>query len=316
MLENDDQLVSYGLDSSVNVNRSFPTNAQQTLITDVSVQKSQVNQKTTFQCSISYLQTHVIHYTIKNNSKKPIEKLYLDHSAKSTHGGFVITTKENCVKSVTGWSRFEFKLEPQQELKFVVEEQATYSENLSTGRLVSFINHQSVGLMDQKILSKQNFHGILEIIRNLDRETVHRDILADRYDNFRTWRQGLSAKISVDMGDFDDSVISSELLGKVGEMINLKGQIEAFRSQIRTHEDRINKVFTNQSRLRENIRSLENVHNSDLVQRYLLDLNREEDDLIRTRQTISTLEDQISNLRTKLQELKLTTCEDVNKLMR
>lgn len=56
----------------------------------------------------------------------------------------------------------------------------------------------------------------------------------------------------------------------------------------------ISQVFTNQSRLRDNIKSMEKQHTSELVQRYMKDLDGEEDDLISTRKIIKQLEDALA----------------------
>jgi len=318
MFENDDQLVSYGRDSSVSVLRSTPKEHQKSIITEVLVEKARDNQQIVSECFCSCLKSHVIRYTIKNNSNKVIEKLYVDHKAQSSHGGFVITTTDNSIKTTTGWSRFAFKLEPQQELTFDIEEQATYLQKISTNtaQLVAFINHQSQELINQKLLSSENFCEMLRIIRDKERESIYRDILADRLDEFRTWKQGLERKIFVDMGDFDSSLVSDSLVKKVGELLELRSKIDSHTSQINLHESHIKAVFNNQARLRENIISLEKVNNNDLVQRYLIDLNREEDDLIQTRQSISLLQNQITTLKDKLNELKAITKDEVQKLLR
>jgi len=118
------------------------------------------------------------------------------------------------------------------------------------------------------------------------------------------------------MGDFDSSLVSDSLVKKVGELLELRSKIDSHTSQINLHESHIKAVFNNQARLRENIISLEKVNNNDLVQRYLIDLNREEDDLIQTRQSISLLQNQITTLKDKLNELKAITKDEVQKLLR
>ena len=50
-------------------------------------------------------------YNIKNNhGTEAVEHFYVDHTASPCHGGFEITTTENCLKSTAGWSRFEIAL--------------------------------------------------------------------------------------------------------------------------------------------------------------------------------------------------------------
>ena len=77
----------------------------------------------------------------------------------------------------------------------------------------------------------------------------------------------------------------------------------------------IPQVFENQNRLRENIKSLEKVQNDTLVNRYLVDLNREEDDLIRVQKAIAEEEEKLFQCRQDLKHTKLAA-SDLAKKMR
>lgn len=67
-------------------------------------------------------------YVLKNNStERVVDKFYIDHVADPGHKGYVVTTKENSIKAVMGFSRFSFSLKPQQEITFVVEEEAFFT---------------------------------------------------------------------------------------------------------------------------------------------------------------------------------------------
>jgi hypothetical protein len=63
------------------------------------------------------------------------------------------------------------------------------------------------------------------------------------------------------------------------------------------------RVHANQSRLRENIKSIEKVSSSKLVDRYLADLDKEEDDLIATRKKIDALQKEASEAKAVVLEL-------------
>ena len=58
----------------------------------------------------------------------------------------------------------------------------------------------------------------------------------------------------------------------------------------------VSEAFKNQDRLRENIRSMEKVGTNKLTDRYLKDLDKEEDELIQTRRAIARLEEEEANL--------------------
>jgi hypothetical protein len=53
-------------------------------------------------CIVSYRTRKAAKYDFLNNSSKKVEKLYIDHTADPSNNGYFITTKENCIKSVTG----------------------------------------------------------------------------------------------------------------------------------------------------------------------------------------------------------------------
>merc|ERR1712050_312435 len=56
----------------------------------------------------------------------------------------------------------------------------------------------------------------------------------------------------------------------------------------------VKKIFENQSRLRENIKSMEHVRTGSLLDRYMNDMDKEESDLIETRKRIEQDEEQIA----------------------
>ena len=69
-----------------------------------------------------------------------------------------------------------------------------------------------------------------------------------------------------------------------------KAVLDGCRAQVSAKEKSIADTFKNQERLRQNIQSFEKQANSKLVKRYLADMDREEDDLIRQRKEIKVLE--------------------------
>lgn len=86
----------------------------------------------------------------------------------------------------------------------------------------------------------------------------------------------------------------------------LKAESVEFQRQIDAHQTYIRKVFENQNRLRENIKSLDKMVESDLMKRYLKDLNHEEDDLIRTTKKSDTIAAQKIECDKKVTELQFT----------
>merc|ERR1712187_180997 len=68
---------------------------------------------------------------------------------------------------------------------------------------------------------------------------------------------------------------------------------------------RVSKIFENQSRLRENIKSMEAVRTGNLLDRYMNDMDKEENDLIGTRQRIEQAEEAIASLSQNISKLTL-----------
>ena len=135
MLPGDDQLIPYGVDSTVSIVRTTPSHLQSTKVDAVELvsETKEDGKSKVVGCSVRYTTMVCLivtflctqkstKYVLKNNSDRIVNKFYIEHVADSAHGGFVVTTKENCSKSVTGFSRFEFPINAQQEVEWVVQE--------------------------------------------------------------------------------------------------------------------------------------------------------------------------------------------------
>jgi len=101
-------------------------------------------------------------------------------------------------------------------------------------------------------------------------------------------------------------VLDKVVLDKVTEIIGMKATIAENKRKIEYNKRLIDKVFTNQGRLRENIKSLERarVANSDLMKRYLSDLEKDEDFLKKTRSTIESIENETVHLEKSIVQKK------------
>jgi cob(I)alamin adenosyltransferase len=97
--------------------------------------------------------------------------------------------------------------------------------------------------------------------------------------------------------------------------VKIKARIDETSLKIGVHNDHVKKIFNNQYRLRENIKSLENVQNSVLVERYLKDLNQEEDDLRKANKEVELLEAEREKKKEDLKVLKLSVNLESSKLL-
>ena len=148
MLPSDDQLIPYGEDASLNITISRPSDLQTVVVHDIFMDAER-NEKMGFSESLNvrYKATRVTKYSISNPSlTQSVPKLYIDHTASTKNGGYTIITTDKCVKSTTGFGRFLHTLGPQEQLEFVVEEEATYTKRLTTEKEIrDFIKKEKVG---------------------------------------------------------------------------------------------------------------------------------------------------------------------------
>merc|ERR1711988_1625703 len=111
MVPGDDQLIPYGEDTTVSVQRSQPGALQ----TDEVVAVNLAGGKRLLDRSVEleHRRKIVTRYVLRNNGTRRIPRLYVDHTASPAAGGFTILTTDRAVKTVTGFSRYSFDLQPQ-----------------------------------------------------------------------------------------------------------------------------------------------------------------------------------------------------------
>ena len=232
-------------------------------------------------------------YVIKNNSlDRTVAKFYIDHVADPSLGGYVVTTQKQCIKSVMGFSRFEFKLDPQQEIEFIVDEQAQHSKKIfDTTALESFIEKQLPDLRDAKLIDEKTIDLIKRIVTHKYVLQVLRQMIDSSVTdaNIRSWTP-------------KRDLIPTSLFDKAGSIVDLQLQLRESDKRIKSREAHIKSIFENQERIRQNIKSLEKMERSVLMERYLKDLNSEEDDLQRTRREIKEMQDQYNIKQRELED--------------
>jgi len=311
MLPGDDQLIPYGLDSTVSI---VKTTSESTKVESVRIlyQTSDGQLKDAIGCILSHRVTKRTSYVIKNNSTlRVIERFYIDHTADAKHDGYVVTTKDRCVKAVTGFARYNFLIKPQDEITFHVEEEATYrTEVRSTLELVTFITRRAATLLDQAVLGKDT----LEILKNVVKRSQAISALTVVESETFTERDALVWKGPSSIDPEGGSIMPKALFEKVGKVLDLQLREKELVRIITSHNEHINKVFQNQTRLRENIKSLEHMSGSELVQRYLKDLDKEEDDLLKIREAIETFEKEKTTVQKELKDLKYETSSEARKI--
>lgn len=290
-------MFSYGFDSTISILRTTPISLQEVHTQTVDIVYSSTDKTNTdlLPIGIDLLETHIkrTRYLIKNNSlDRSVNKFYIDHVADPSLGGYVVTTQKNCIKSVMGFSRFELQLEPQQEIEFIVDEQAQNSKKIfDTLGLEKFLEKQVPDLVTSKLIDDKT----IELVRNIIKYKYIQQVLQHLIDRtvtdseIRTWT-------------LKKDLIPTSLFDKAVATVELQGFLREIEKQINSYEAHIKSIFENQDRIRQNIKSLEKMERSDLMTRYLKDLNAEEDDLQQTRRNIAKLQDQRHQKQRELEE--------------
>mmetsp|Transcript_13597 Transcript_13597/g.24242 ORF Transcript_13597/g.24242 Transcript_13597/m.24242 type:complete len:500 (-) Transcript_13597:2165-3664(-) len=293
MLPGDDQLIPYGEDTTVYIARTYPEASNAKSLQRVDILH---DTKTRTPCGVT-LEVKVVkttRYAVQNNSQeRAVDKLYIDHTAGMAHGGFVITTTDNCIKSVTGWSRFCISLAPQQTLEFCVAEEASFTTTTQSGPEIDalMLKHEAHPAMSQEIKTQLKSIRIQQKVDDM-LKTIGGDYTL--LSHMQEWNES---------GIFNS--LPKAIPGLLQTRFDLEDKITARTRSKSTKMAHVEIVTQNQERLRENIRSLEKVTNVTLVNRYLNDLNKEEDDLINTKKAIAADDEniyQLTNQRKKVQQ--------------
>eukprot|EP00697_Spironema_sp_BW2_P005338 gnl/Spiro4/17443_TR9278_c0_g1_i1.p1 gnl/Spiro4/17443_TR9278_c0_g1~~gnl/Spiro4/17443_TR9278_c0_g1_i1.p1 ORF type:complete len:804 (+),score=214.77 gnl/Spiro4/17443_TR9278_c0_g1_i1:40-2451(+) len=283
MLPGDDQIVAYGLDTTVSISKSCPSDLQQVKVDNVRLvyEPNQVaTRPRVCDCFEEHSHLKTTRYVVKNNSEKVVEKFYIDHTADTAHNGYVIETKgDNLIKDVTGFSRYEFTLQPMQTMTFEVRERASYDRKVTD--LQTFVNKTGPALVASKVLSVEH----LALINDMERRREHIKALKII--------QAQGAK-PTHLQNFRVLEISETLLRQLVAIFAAEQQVEDIQRQIRALASKNTMVLENQERIRRNIdsmKSTDKTQSQKLIARYMSQLESEEDALQAQRDQIAKLEE-------------------------
>merc|ERR1712032_854554 len=85
-----------------------------------------------------------------------------------------------------------------------------------------------------------------------------------------------------------------QLLVHVRTLLRLEAEKKELQRKQSVANTRVQKIFENQARLRENIKSMEHVRTGNLLDRYMNDMDKEEGDLIETRKRVESADEAIA----------------------
>jgi len=313
---NDDVLIPYGEDSTCSIESSMPKKLQSTLISKVEpLCNDDMDKKLICGFRVIHKSKRCTLYKVKNNAVKKdkiIDHFYIDHTASYNHGGYEIITTKNCVKQVTGFSRFDIRLTPQSEVTFPVEEEAEYEVLLKTSsQISSFMQSLPEKYWAEEEIFPKHLQQTMQLmigISNARKYTTHlrnnstENILA----TLNSTKESMlgEGKIALEELLGSDHKRIKQLNSTILEMKGANAELNGSRMQVAAKEKSIADTFKNQERLRKNIQSFEKQANSKLVKRYLTDMDREEDDLIRQRKEIKVLEQKTTQKNDVIASLK------------
>lgn len=307
MPPDDDQLIFFGDDSTVDISLEKESKRRITGV-DILYKNNDVGKRVATGVEVVYTHTIVTQYRIRNNSAHdPVPTIYIDHSASNEHGGYAIQNKDDfCAKATAGFTRFQFSLDVGEERMYSVTEVALTRKQMTTRKsLVSFLD-SAQSLLSKSILRKDVYNAATQLLAGLQEMEELHTIIADEVTDamVREWLASEQEAQNMDSREIRKQAIAIHKLQKRRSDV---------REEIALRNSHVEKVFTNQARLRENIKSLEQLTESSLVKRYLKDLDHEEDDLMATRNLLDQYQAELQELNSVVKDARLSLTALCNK---
>jgi len=295
MLPGDEQLVPYGEDSTLSVVRGV---AQASAVSAVTLvwERADAGRRSLAGARLTHQERRSTTYTLKNNASVATEgeaktaPLYIDHSADPSCGGFAIQTDERAIKQTTAFSRYKVVLAPQEELAFTVEETAVHTSLRRSAAQIKLLLGEEWLVGSGEDVLRLPARAALAAFVNRDERSA---LLTKVGRELRSVDAVGSAVSERELFDWREAkALPLAVLEKLSGLHGLKAKRLEGQRKAAAASARIAEAFKNQDRLRENIRSMEKVGSNKLTDRYLKDLDKEEDELIQTRRAIARLEEE------------------------
>ena len=300
MIPGDDSLIHYGQDSTIMIRKLVSTHPDIQSIDQILDEGKVVG------CKVVHKTVKKTTYHLHNSSStRRVDSFYIDHSASSENGGYIITTTEKRTKSVTGYARFELSLPPGEQIEFTVDEEVLYS--------INHIGHTDI----QPLLKSRTMAPVInanpDLKKSLNR-IITKSSVIDNIRNITNGAVSVSNEAIVNLQKLADELFMtshSHLSGKlttifekVDEAKKLSSDDKNLVRQIKLESNSIDTVVDNQKRLRENLTKLTEHHGeSQLVRRYLEDMMSDEDTLLEARRKVLNLNEEQEIIQKKLQAM-------------
>lgn len=289
------------VNTEVSTNRNAASNAEKELTTIVIMNKKY--RKTT--------------YTVQNNSKAQIDALYLEHKAGSAHGGYVIMTKENCVKDVTGFARYKLSLKPSEQKIFSVFEEATYYKNLRVGpedfvntvnltKLIEFKKTEAPDLINYGVLKNE---VSVSIDKSIKLGYLIKTLLtiARQHAVIRNSLLEEVAKHKIDL--------PASLLKNIKDCLRLTNSNSEADQALAILNAQQQKALEDTKRLRGHLSGMEKLGNNKMVKRYTDDLEKRENSISKNLKQIEKLTNRKLELATLKEKSRKDAMEEARYMM-
>jgi len=295
MLSGCDEIITYGLDSTLGISRKkMPLDVKEMSVEPEFGKGDQAKKIKSIKIRKKVFRKTV--YTVVNHSADmDVPRFYIDHNAGVKYGGFVITTEGDSkfpnarIKNVTGFSRYMFRIAKNATLVFEVDEHAFFTEHLNVDYgLETFIEKRMPKLVVNELMDPK-WEGP---IRKAEASRKQRAALSTIFYS-RSWIDRNATMLPVD------------IVKAVSMITKMKESLKEHQSTMQVKNAYQSEIFKNQERLRLNIKSMEKMAESPLLRRYMQDLDKEEDQLIATRELMSKLKEEEKSLTAQIGKLTL-----------
>eukprot|EP01099_Mayorella_cantabrigiensis_P007700 TRINITY_DN6966_c0_g1_i1.p1 TRINITY_DN6966_c0_g1~~TRINITY_DN6966_c0_g1_i1.p1 ORF type:complete len:781 (+),score=216.61 TRINITY_DN6966_c0_g1_i1:135-2477(+) len=275
------QVVAYAVETGIVVSDSVKsTSAKPHRILLVDSQGQKLDDQSNYSRASQFMLCNHVQksttYTIKNLTERRFEKFLLTHDLS---GGFEPTNHLNEISSKKfDQVRFSLSLEPFQTLDYVVEEKK--ENQFSMDR--SMLNRRWIEKFSKEIplFSEDQAKQLFEIhSRNAKIRFLKSSLL--------------SCKASELRDSLEKGFITQKQFETVSQINSLTEAKEKDQNEIGRNEKEIEDIFTDQQRIRENLKAV--VGEGELKNRYLDQLSRGEDKLMSLRDRIKELKDKINH---------------------
>ncbi|CAE7492369.1 UBC [Symbiodinium pilosum] len=301
MIPGDDQLFALGEDTTLSVTRSKPSELQQDCVVRTRLDRDEHGQLS--KVVLEHRNCVTTRYSIKNNGSRGAPCLYIEHTARTDCGGFSITSTEHRVKQTTGWARFCLSVNPEAELALEVAEEANYEESIpaTAASISKFLTTRARRLQDDGVLSAECLRALKQSLGQLRLASMLQVLLQPRgvsEEQLLSWEQR-DVPWALDEPCEDPEGFATdvrEILAQTRELQRKDAEILEIQRKQSLDSGRVNKIFENQMRLRENIKSMEHVRTGSLLERYMNDMDKEENDLIATRKRMEESEEAVAKM--------------------